>query len=247
MAMVAAVALGVGVVAGGSAVYVLRPVPMISPVSQLTITLPESDDLVENNSGSELALSPDGSTLVYAANRGGRRQLFRRAMSSLESIPIRGTDDANFPVLSPDGRAIAFVRGSQVLRMSLEGGPATMLYQADQANNSPNQLRWTPNDIILFDFTGNDDGLMQVPASGGAASPHTKIDSAAGETDHRQPDSRFCVLGSRCVFLFAGGPSGPPEQRTSTELEHEPKTKEPRNKNDNFIGGSLFDTAAPRW
>lgn len=90
--------------------------------------------------------------------------------------------------------------------MSLGGGPATTLYEANLGvNNTPTQLSWGPNDTIMFGFTGNGDGLMQVAAAGGAASPLTKLDPAAGETDHRQPE----VLpgGDAVLFTVWSNPS----------------------------------------
>lgn len=206
MAFIVAGALMVGAVAGGATIWAFRPAVVIPAVSKLTITLPESDDLVDSNAGGSVALSADGSTLVYAANRDGRPQLFRRAMSIMDSVPIPGTEGANFPTLSPNGQSIAFVRGSQVLRMSLGGGPATALYELNRgANKTPTQPCWGPNDTIVFGFTGNGDGLMQVAAAGGAASPLTKVDAAAGETDHRQP--QVLPGGEAVLFTVWSSPS----------------------------------------
>lgn len=47
-----------------------------------------------------LALSPDGTHLVYAASRGADRQLHLRALDQLESRPIPGTDGTFFRFFS---------------------------------------------------------------------------------------------------------------------------------------------------
>ncbi len=66
------------------------------------MTLPPNEPLVVRSSPT-LALSPDGAHLVYAAGRGGSRQLYLRAMDSLEGEPIPGTEGASTPFFSPTG------------------------------------------------------------------------------------------------------------------------------------------------
>src|SRR5260370_40170125 len=57
-------------------------VPIISgSVSQIAITLPEDQPLAGLEIGSSLALSPDGSYLVYASRQGGLQQLFLRPLA----------------------------------------------------------------------------------------------------------------------------------------------------------------------
>ena len=103
-----------------------------------------------------------------------------------------------------DGQSIAFVRGRQILKMSLDGGPATTLYREDRgsANNAPIQLDWGANDTIVFGSTQDGYGLMQVAASGGTASPLTTL--PADEVDHRHPDA---LPGGEAV-LFSAWRSG---------------------------------------
>src|SRR5690606_16536330 len=52
-----------------------------------------------------IAMSPDGSTVVYA----GRRSLYRRRLSDWEAAPIRGTDGSpTTPFFSPDGESVGY-------------------------------------------------------------------------------------------------------------------------------------------
>jgi serine/threonine-protein kinase len=196
---------GLGLTVAAAAAWMLQPAPSPPIVSRLAIPLAEGERVREANNGSSFALSPDGTTLVYSAVRSsGPPQLFRRDLASVDAMPIPGTAGGNFPVFSPDGQSLAFVRGNEVLRISVAGGPATSLYRAAELNQNPTQLNWGPTGIT-FGFTGNGDALMHVRASGGPATALTKLDAAAGETDHRFP--HMLSSGEAILFTVWSGPT----------------------------------------
>ena len=56
----------------------------------------------------DVAISPDGTRLAYVGRRGSTQQLYTRAVSDLEVIPIPGTEDAVSPFFSPDGNWVGF-------------------------------------------------------------------------------------------------------------------------------------------
>jgi eukaryotic-like serine/threonine-protein kinase len=109
----------------GAAAWTLKPTPPLT-VSRFKFALGEGQQINVVNYQS-LAVSPDGTQLVYVANN----QLYLRSMSDLEARPIPGTQQIQtplfpvaiqtplFPVFSPDSRSIAFFqRGRERLRRS---------------------------------------------------------------------------------------------------------------------------------
>src|SRR6266849_2801905 len=72
--------------------------PIVSgPVSRIAITLPPGQPLTGLESGLAVALSPDGTRLVYSARQGGVQQLYLRLLAGLEAKPIAGTEGASEP------------------------------------------------------------------------------------------------------------------------------------------------------
>ena len=102
--VVAAVAVTAAVIAG--AFWSVRSAPPTPRIARFTIALPADQQFT--NAGRQLvAISPDGSQMVYVANQ----RLYLRSVSDTEVRPIQGTDSAGpvlNPVFSPDGRSIAF-------------------------------------------------------------------------------------------------------------------------------------------
>jgi len=88
-----------------------RPTPAL--VKRWNITLPESAPIAPIG-GPALALSPDGTNLVYVAGLGGKTQLYRRPMDQFEALPIPGTEGAYNPFFSPDGQWIGFFAGNEM-------------------------------------------------------------------------------------------------------------------------------------
>ena len=141
-----------------------------------------------------MALSADGETVLYAAERDGVRQLYRRPLDQLEAVPIPGTEGARYPFFSPDGEWIGFEVDGALKRMALAGGPPAMVYDGSEG---PSDASWGTDDMIVFGLAGPSSPLMQVASTGGVAEPVTTL--AGDELDHRQPE----LLPGGTELLFA--------------------------------------------
>jgi serine/threonine protein kinase/Tol biopolymer transport system component len=184
-------------VVSGFALWNLKPSPSPQPVSRVAITLPPGQQLAGLDSGPAVALSPDGTHLAYVARQGGTQQLYLRAMDSLESKPIPGTEGAVNPFFSPDGQWLAFFVGNKLKKVSVSGGAALTLGDAA----TPRGASWGSQGMIAFAPT-TAGALWQVPDAGGTPQPLTRFEK--GDASHRWPES---LPGGKAV-LFAAGPSG---------------------------------------
>ncbi len=141
-----------------------------------------------------VSVSPDGRQLLYAANRPGeRRRLWRRAIDSIEAVPIDDTDNGIFPFWSPDGRSIAFATGGVLKRKDLAGGPARTLVE----NVTIRGGAWNRDGVILYAAAAQG-RLFRVPADGGAPTAVTNPDVSRGES-HTFP--QFLPDGQHFLYL----------------------------------------------
>jgi eukaryotic-like serine/threonine-protein kinase len=113
------------------------------------------------------ALSPDATTLVYAARPAdGRRQLWKRRLADARAEPMAGTEDGMYPFWSPDSRHVAFFAAGKLKRVPVDGGPALTITDAASVYSRGS---WSVRDEILFNMGVGDPWIHLVPASGGAA------------------------------------------------------------------------------
>jgi serine/threonine-protein kinase len=135
----------------------LRPEPRA--VARFDVTPGEAHRAVVSAPGVDIALSPDGESLVYVgAAPGGGRQLWLRAVGALEPIAIPGTEEAAAPVFSPDGLSVAFTAGGTIRTRSLrDGAPVTVV----TAGGAP---AWGTDGMIYF---GREGVTYRVSATGG--------------------------------------------------------------------------------
>ncbi len=156
----------------------------------------------------ELALSPDGRTLVFSAATGegpSSARLYRRPLDRVEAEEIPGTEGGSAPFFSPDGKWIAFWARGQLLKISLDGGlPITLAEYRDPTGPYAYMGgSWSPDGTI---FIGTHlDGLQAVSSGGGRLEPLTVPDRDS-EYAHRMPQ---VLPGGRAVlFSVAHGFQG---------------------------------------
>ena len=130
----------------------------------------------------QFALSHDGSSLVFIATSGGRAALWVRTLDALEAHPLPGTEDANYPFWSPDGRTIAFFAQGKLKVVSRDGGTAVVVTDASFDSRGG---AWAPDGTILINRVANR-GLELVSANG-TSTPVATVDAASGESSLRWP------------------------------------------------------------
>ena len=146
-------------VSAGMSVWYFRPSTPLT-VTRFVVTLAEG--LQFTNPGRNLvAISRDGTQMVYVANRG----LYHRSMHELEARLIPGTDTQTAvlsPVFSPDGRSIVFLSQSDstLKKIAVTGGAAVTICPAE----FPFGISWGPEGILFGQGTK---GIMRVSESGG--------------------------------------------------------------------------------
>jgi serine/threonine-protein kinase len=126
-----------------------------------------------------LAVSPDGSQLVYAAtDSDGVERLWIRPLASLEARPIPGTEGAESVFWSPDGRSIGFFSGSKLKRLDLPAGAPVAIREVLAGGGKSGT--WGKDGKILF-APVQGEALYRVPAAGGSPEPLIRPDRAKGE------------------------------------------------------------------
>jgi eukaryotic-like serine/threonine-protein kinase len=139
--------------------------------------------------GAPPVLSPDGQNLVFGAGD----RLWIRSLESGDVHPLEGTENGTFPFWSPDSRTIAFFSAGKLRAMDIAGGAPVPLCDA----SNPRGGSWSTKGVVLF--TPNiRDGLYQIPVSGGAPVPVTKVDPSKHST-HRWP--QFFPDGDHFLYL----------------------------------------------
>ena len=170
-------ALGAVAVAGALlAAWTRRPAPS-PPAPVVRFTIPAAPSGRTNSLGFNiLSVSPDGRTLVYIGQgEGGRQQLLVRPLDDVTARPLPGTEDASHPMVSPDGRWVAFIRGNQLYRIALDGSSPQLIGTAPGTFNGAS---WSSSGVLVV--SDNTD-LFAIPVSGGAAQALGTADRPADE------------------------------------------------------------------
>jgi len=167
------------------AIWTLMPSSSLAPqpVTRFIITPPSTAPL-GNSRSNDLALSPDGEQVVYAALNQGTRQLYVRSMDGLEARPISGTEGVRRSFFfSPDSQSVVFVTQNKLKKISLLGGaPMTLSDARSQEGGS-----WGSGDTIVF-AEGTSAALYRVSANGGQVELLAEPDPAKGERAYQHPE-----------------------------------------------------------
>ena len=169
-----------------------------APVSAPSLLLrvhPGADVVFGPSTGlSQLALSPDGTTLAFAAQpqADAPRQVYVRRLHELDARPLPGTEGANNLFFSPDGTWLGFASGGQLRKVQLAGGTVTPLAPV----SGPAGATWLPDDTIVYQPFGLGGNLKRVPADGGT--PTDVTTRKDGENVHRWPQA---LQGGRSILF----------------------------------------------
>ena len=172
-----------------------------APVVRVALAL-DADEQVWDVGCSSYALSPDGHLLVYATIKNGVPILRVRDSDALESRTIDGVRAPRCPIVSPDGRWIAFARGGRLLKVAVDGGPPIPLASPSLPVRFAGATWATPETIVLSDAVT----LWAVPSSGGAPRRLSSSDTARGERARMWPQA----LPDGGGVLYASSADGDP-------------------------------------
>ena len=157
----------------------LRPDPA-QPVFRFTLNWLEDVQPFSEN-GLQLAISPDGSRVVFVEGSAGGTQLWQWPLDQLSPTPVSGTEDARNPRFSPDGTTVAFNRNDALVTVSLTGAPPLTVVSDSVQNGG---LAWGPDGNLYFRKPGL--GMWRTSANGGQEEELSML--AEGETGHLWPD-----------------------------------------------------------
>ena len=198
---VAAVAAAIaGVVAGLTVWSLTRSEEVPERVGRFSLMAPGSEPVFLSNNYQDLALSPDGTRVVYLAGLATPSSaLTVRALDQLTGEPLDATA-ASFsfnPFVSPDNEWVGFLdyATQTLLKVSILGGPAITLCNV----GSPRLFgaSWSEDDTIIFG-TETASGLWRVPDGGGDPEELTTVDTEGGEMNHGWPE---VLPGGRAVLF----------------------------------------------
>ncbi len=174
-----------------------RPAPQPAPPLRVSAELGAEASLA-NEFGPAAILSPDGRLLAFVASQsaGERPLLHLRRLEQLDAAPLSGTEGARDPFFSPDGEWIAFFADGKLKKVSVSGGAAVTLCDAEDARGGT----WAEDGTIFFTPQPGV-GLSRVSSAGGTPQTLTTPDPASQENTHHWPQA---LSGGKAVLYTAG-------------------------------------------
>ena len=146
---------------------------------------------------SGLALSPDGRTVVVPVNGPSGRHLVLRRLDDLAFQELAGSDDADYPFFSADGRWIGFFAENRLWRIPVTGGSREAVVES----NFRYGATWMPDGTVVF-ATASSPDLMALPPGG--REPTVLVPASAFDNKSlRWP--KVAANGRTLVFSVFGG------------------------------------------
>jgi serine/threonine-protein kinase len=150
--------------------------------------------------GRSLAITPDGTRVVYIGNNG--TQLFVRPIDRFDSTLIfTSVGPLNDVFISPDGMFAGFIEGARLKTIAITGGPAETIV----AGIAGLGATWAPDNTIIFPTPDPATGLHRVPAAGGDVRMLTQPLATRGELAHLWP---AMLPGGRAVLFTITATTG---------------------------------------
>ena len=189
-------ALIVGGLIAGLAVWSVTQ-PASPRVVRLGVPMQGEEAWRGNSLDPSLAISPDGTRLVYV----GAGQLFARPLDQPRPIPLSGPDAPRGLFFSPDGEWVGYFDPPlrSLMKVASTGGPPVTVVSGLTA--AARGASWGPDDQIIFATNDPSTGLLRVPAAGGEPEVLTVPNPEQEERDHLWPE--LLPGGSAVLFTIA--------------------------------------------
>ena len=144
-----------------------------------------TEPISSNHVAPPFALSPDGSRLVYLGERDEKQSLYVRPLDRAQAEPLRGTEGASVPFISPDGASVGFFHADRgkLMTTSLERGSPVEVVDFDGLGRGAS---WGPDGGIVFP-PDTARGLWRLETDGNTEEL-THLHESKGEVSHRWPD-----------------------------------------------------------
>jgi Tol biopolymer transport system component/tRNA A-37 threonylcarbamoyl transferase component Bud32 len=151
----------------------------------------------------QFALAPDGRSIVFTAEAAGARpMLWVRSMEQVSARTLPGTEDAQDPFWSPDGRWVGFFAEGKLKKIPAGGGSVQVVSQTATDFRGGT---WGPDNTIVF--ASGTGPVYHVASAGGPATPATFSAQNTYRYPQFLPDGRHflhVVLGPEQGGVYAG-------------------------------------------
>jgi serine/threonine-protein kinase len=190
--MVAAASIAlVGIGAAGAWFLSTRAQPVAATAVPIRFDVPRVQREPVGVATSNIALSPDGTRLAYAA----ASSLRLRAIGG-EDVPLPAI--GNDPFFSPDSQWLAFFTSDGLQRLPVSGGASEPITKAFGTERTLGGT-WGSDGTIVISLGGR---LLRVSANGGSPEPIAEPDSSRGEVRYGWP--AFLPDGRAVLFTILG-------------------------------------------
>ena len=188
----AAIGLAIGAVVTAAIWRTWSPPPERTTPVRFVFTPPAAQPIVVQGTDRDLAITPDGSFIVYRSGASAQLQLSLsiRGVNELEPRLLPGTNNGRFPFISADGRWVGFQAGNEIRKVAITGGQAEVVCRILALRGAS----WGDDDFIVF---ASPAGLQRVSAAGGEPTSLTSIDPDKVEAHvlpHVLPGSKWVVF-----------------------------------------------------
>jgi hypothetical protein len=148
----------------------------------------------------DIVIAANGHTLALVAYLESVRKqvLWVHEVGTGDAKWFGDTAGARFPFWAPDGKSVGFFADGKLKKLDLSSGQVQIICDAPSGRGGT----WNKDGVIVFtpDASGGV-GLYRVLASGGTATPISKLDAKRGELSHRWPI--FLPDGKHYLYMAA--------------------------------------------
>ncbi|MGH9254620.1 MAG: protein kinase domain-containing protein [Vicinamibacterales bacterium] len=142
----------------------LGPARPLAEPADIPVATPPGVVLVHDPGGPSVAISPDGRRPIYAGLLQGQRLYLQDLDRRGAAVPILGTEGAQAPFFSSDGKWLAFVANNRLQKLALGGGAPVVLAESGPLFRGG---VWSLDDETIYFVPGVQTGIWKVPAQGG--------------------------------------------------------------------------------